>query len=252
MAGTRAFAAAAAALLAGCGGPAAPAAASAVSGEIAVSVATSLAGAFETIAGAFEARHPGTHVALNSAGSPALAAQILEHCPADVFASADAANMARIVAAGRTLAAPAEFARNGLAIVVARDNPKRVRGLEDLAREDLRVALCAPAVPAGAYARAALWRAQVTVVSRSDEPNVAALVAKVALGELDAAVAYATDARRGDVTTLPVAAAHDVVASCSIAALASGANRAGAAAFVAFVRGEPGRAILRRHGFELP
>ena len=77
--------------IAGCGGGGTgePAASGgAVSGTITVFAAASLTESFTTIGKRFETAHPGTRVAFNFAGSPALATQINEGAPADVFASA--------------------------------------------------------------------------------------------------------------------------------------------------------------------
>lgn len=219
-----------------------------------VFAAASLTAAFQDLAVAYEAAHPGEGVELHFAGTPQLVVQIREGAPVDVFASADEANMQRIVAMGGTLGPPVVFARNRLTIVTAEGNPQGIRGLADLARDDLRVVLCGPQVPAGRYAREALAKAGVTVRSRSDEPSVKAVVSKVQLGEVDAGIVYVTDATSAaqQVDAVPIPAEHDVVATYPIVALGAGANPAGAAAFLAFVRSDAGLAILQRHGFARP
>src|SRR2546421_717981 len=85
------------------------------------------------------------------------------------------------------------FARNRLEIIVAPGNPKGVRGLADLAREDITVVLADGSVPAGAYAAQALSRADITVTPKSLEADVKAAVARVTGGDADAAIVYATD-----------------------------------------------------------
>jgi molybdate transport system substrate-binding protein len=201
-----------------------------------VFAAASLTAPFEQLAAAFAQRHPDHGIDLHFAGTPRLVLQLREGAPADVLAAADETNMQQVVAAGSTLSPPVVFAHNRLTIVVAKGNPKAVRGLADLARDDLRVVLCAAAVPAGRYARQLLARAGVVVHSRSDEPSVKAVVSKVALGEVDAGIVYVTD----------------VVATYPIAVLNGGHHRDIAAEFVAFVLSADGRAILRRHGFASP
>lgn len=244
------FPMAAAVLLLACSRPASEPAAQPA--PIRVFAAASLTASFQAIAAAYEQQHPGQKVELHFAGSPQLVLQLREGAAADVFASADQPNMRKIVDAQLTAGAPVEFARNELAIVVVAGNPKQVRGLADLAREGLKVALCAPDVPAGKYAREALAAQRLTVASVSDEPSVKAVVGKVQLGEVDAGIVYATDTGVDGVTGIAVPAAQNVVASYPIAVLGRGANRAGGDAFVAFVRSEAGRALLRRHGFVLP
>lgn len=219
---------------------------------IRVFAAASLTAGFQAIAAAFEQQHPGQEVELHFAGSPQLALQLREGAAADVFASADQSNMQKVVDGGVTAAAPVEFARNELAIAVRAGNPKGVAGLSDLARPEVRVALCAPEVPAGKYARQALAAQQLTVRSVSDEPSVKAVVGKVQLGEVDAGVVYATDTKVDGVEGIAIPSPQNVVASYPIAVLAGGGNRTGGEAFVAFVRSDAGRALLRQHGFVLP
>lgn len=233
----------------GCGGADAHPAGAA---PIRVFAAASLTAPFEAVARAFEAAHPGQKVDVHFAGSPTLVLQIHEGAAVDVFASADDANMRKVVDAGHAAAAPVAFARNHLAIAVAAGNPKGIRELADLARQDLKVALCGPEVPAGKYAREALHKAQVAVASLSDEPNVKALVGKVQLGELDAGIVFVTDTRGPGVTGVGLPAAHDVTASYPIVVLRTGRNGAGGRAFVDFVRGPQGQALLAEHGFTSP
>lgn len=234
------------ALAAGCGGARAPVPA------ITVFAAASLAEPFTAIAARFTAAHPGRTVDLHCAGTPQLVLQLREGARADVFASADQPNFDKVVALGLVAGAGLEFARNELAIAVAPGNPFRIAGLADLARAGLRLALCGPEVPAGRYARQALARAGVEVRCVSDETNVKALVAKVRLGELDAAIVYATDVRGGGVAAVPIAAPANVVASYPISVLRAGRDRAGGELFVAFVRSPAGRQVLAEHGFVLP
>lgn len=217
-----------------------------------VFAAASLTAPFEVLTTEFESRNPGTDITLNLAGSPHLVMQIREGAPADVFASADEANMAKVTDAGLAAGTPVAFAKNRLSIVVRTGNPLRIAALADLARTDLRVALCGPEVPVGRYARQALAKAAVTVKSSSDEPNVKALVGKVALGEIDAAIAYTTDARIPGVEAVAVTPEHDVVATYPIVVLTGGGARALAEAFVQFVLSERGRQVLADHGFLVP
>ena len=219
-----------------------------------VFAAASLTAPFQALRAAFEERHPGTALDLHFAGTPQLVVQLREGAAADVLATADERSMQRVVDAGLTAGAPRVFAHNGLAIVVAAGNPRTVGGLADLAREDLRVALCGPEVPAGRYARLALERAGVRVRSVSDEPSVNAVVGKVWLGEVDAGLVYATDTRAAAdrVAAVAVAADHDVLAAYPIAVLSSGAARGTGEAFARFVDSAEGREVLRSFGFRTP
>src|SRR5262245_7550900 len=226
----------------------------ALAGDVSVSAAASLTAAFGEVARAFEKAHPGEKVQANFAGSPTLVQQILEGAPVDVFASADEANMQRVVEAGKVAGAPKIFARNRLAILVEKGNPKKISGLADLAKPGLVVSLCGPAVPAGKYAREAFAKAGVSVPKTSDELDVKAVVSRVTLGEADAGVVYVTDVRAaGDrAEGIEIPDATNVVGRYPIAVLKDAPHHAMADAFVALVLGAEGRTILEKHGFLAP
>ena len=219
-----------------------------------VFAAASLGEAFKGLGEAFARAHAPASVEQSFAGSPALVAQIESGAPADVIATADPASMRKLESAGLLAAAPAVFARNRLEIVVERGNPKGVRGLADLSRADLVLVLAAVAVPAGRYAREALQGAGVRAEPRSLEENVKAVLNKVALGEADAGIVYATDVRAaGDrVAGVAIPEAQNVIASYPIALVKRSAGLADARAFVAFVLSRDGQAVLARFGFLAP
>jgi molybdate transport system substrate-binding protein len=164
-----------------------------VTGDITVFAAASLTDAFTEIGEVFEATHPGATARFSFAASSDLVVQIGEGAPADVFASADEANMATLTAAGGTAGEPRIFAINRLEIVTAPGNPERITGVADLADPDLIVVTCAAAVPCGRYSQELFANAGVTVTPRSYEENVKGVLNKVTLGEADAGIVYATD-----------------------------------------------------------
>ncbi len=231
--------------LAGCGSD---------SSTVSVFAAASLADAFSEIEAAFEDANPGLDVQLNIAGSSALREQILDGAPADVFASANTEVMAELVAAGAVSDAPAVFARNRLQIAVPTGNPGAVSGLGDFDREELLLGLCARGVPCGDLARAALEDAGVAPVPDTEEPDVRSLLNKVAEGELDAALVYATDvlAEADRVVGFDIDSGSPSPALYPLAVLADAANPTGAVAFSAFVVSAAGEAILGAHGFAAP
>lgn len=217
-----------------------------------VFAAASLTAPFGAIEEAFEKAHPGVDVQCNFAGSPQLVLQITEGAAADVFASADTANMQKVAAAGQAIGQPRVFAKNRLAIVVKEGNPRGIHGLADLARDGAKVALCGPDVPAGRYARQALEKAKLTVKSVSDEPSVKALVAKVQLGELDAGIVYVTDCQAKGVAAVAIADEQQVVAEYPLVVCKGGANGVAAATFVDFVVSAAGQKVLADFGFQAP
>jgi molybdate transport system substrate-binding protein len=223
-------------------------------GELLVSAAASLADVLAELGSDFEAAHPGVDVQLNLGSSASLRQQVLEGAPADVFASADTANMTRLVDAGETTGDPVIFARNRMEIAVPAGNPAGITGLDDFADDELLVGLCAEQVPCGAYAREVLRNAGVTPSVDSNESDARALLTKVEAGELDAGITYLTDvlSAGGAVEGLAIPEEVDVMADYPIATLAGAPNPEVAARFVAFVLSGQGQAILDGYGFSSP
>jgi molybdate transport system substrate-binding protein len=242
----------AALLLAGCGGDDSGGGSGAGSpAEIKVFAAASLTAAFNELGPRFTAANGGTRVTFNFAGSQALATQIQQGAPADVFASADTANMDKVK---DLVGDPQVFASNLLQIVVEQGNPKGIQGLDDLADPDLKVVLAAPDVPAGRYAAEILGRAGVTVKPVSQEDNVKAVVTKVSLGEADAGIVYVTDvtAGGGRVEGVDIPEDQNVVATYPIATVKASKAQDQAQAFMDLVRSPEGQQVLNRYGFLPP
>jgi len=236
-------------LAAGCGrdaGP--PAGGSGPPAEIKVFAAASLTAAFGKLGEQFTAAHPGTKVVFNFAGSQALATQIRQGAPADVFAAADTRNMDKVA---DQVSNPQSFASNLLQIIVAKGNPKGIRGLEDLARKDLKVVLAAPEVPAGRYSKEALDKAGVTVRPVSLEDNVKAAVSKVSLGEADAGIVYVTDVTAGGdkVEGVDIPVEQNVAATYPIALVKASRYQEQAQQFIDLVRSPEGQQVLEGYGF---
>jgi molybdate transport system substrate-binding protein len=225
-----------------------------VTGEVTVFAAASLTEAFTALGEKFQQLHPSATVVFNFGGSAALATQVDQGAPADVFASAAPRNMATVVDAGGAAGEPVVFARNQLVLAVPKGNPKGVRGLADLARPAVKVALCAAQVPCGAAARTALDAAGAAVTPVTLEQDVKAALSKVRLGEVDAALVYRTDVRAAaaEVDGVEFPESARAVNDYPIVVLRAAPNPAGAAAFLAVVRSEPGRAALTGAGFQVP
>lgn len=217
--------------------------------SVQVFAASSLATAFADVEVAFEAERPDVDVELNVAASSTLREQILDGAPADVVALANEQTMTELVELGAVEGTPVAIASNSLTVAVPSGNPGDVRGLADLARPELLVGLCAAGVPCGDLARAVLARAGVDAAIDTDEPNVGALRAKIADGELDVGLVYVTDVGDG-IESLPIAKEDNLVAVYPIATLRDASPEA--AEFVEFVRSAGGRQILAEHGFGSP
>jgi molybdate transport system substrate-binding protein len=224
---------------------------------ITVYAAASLAAPFTALAESFEAEVQGSTVRLNFAGSADLATQIIEGAPADVFASADAATLARVEEAGGVAGSVQELATNTPALVVPFANPAGIETLADLERPDVKLVLCAPQVPCGAAARKVAEAAGVGLAPVSEENSVTAVLGKVTSGEADAGFVYRTDAvRAGDkVRTIPVPHAGDAAVTYPIAVTAGAAGTGReelAREFVEYVTGEQGQRVLTDAGFGKP
>lgn len=222
-------------------------------GSLTVLAAASLTEAFADGERRLESANPGFHATYSFAGSQQLVMNLERGAPADVVATADEPSMARLVAAG-LVETPRSFARNRLEIVVGRGNPKAVRGLADLARPDLSLVLEDASVPAGRYARQALERAGVIVHPRSLELSVKAGLEKVASGDADAGIVYATDvaAAQPRVSGVVVPDDQNVLAVYPVAVVSAGHDRAAARAFADAVVGGAVQEALRARGFSPP
>jgi molybdate transport system substrate-binding protein len=219
-----------------------------------VYAASSLTSTFTELGKKFEASHPGVKVSFSFGGSSDLVAQIQQGAPADVFASADTANMDKAVAAKDVTGTPANFASNTLEIAVPPDNPAGVASLKDLAKAGTKVVLCAPEVPCGAAAQKVEQSSGVTIKPVSEEQAVTDVLTKVESGEADAGLVYVTDVKAAGNkvkgVTFPQASA--AVNTYPIAALTHSKNPDLGKAFVDLVTGSQGRTVLAAAGFAKP
>ena len=225
-----------------------------VTGAVTVFAAASLTESFNRIGKDFETANPGTKVTFSFASSSALATQINNGAPADVFASASPTNMKQVVDAGNADGIGTVFVRNQLVIAVPKGNPKNIKGLSDLTSSSVKVALCAEQVPCGAAAKTALTAANLTVTPVTFEQDVKAALSKVKLGEVDAALVYRTDAKSSssDVDGIEFPESARAINDYPIAVLSKAANKPAAQAFLAYVLSDKGIAVLTNVGFQKP
>ena len=222
-------------------------------GTITVFAAASLQQTFTTLGRRYEAAHPGTTIRFSFAGSSDLVEQIRNGAPADVFASADEANMAKL-ARTDLAGAPEDFASNVLEIAVAPGNPHRIERLGDLTGADLQLVTCAAPVPCGAVTARVERAAGVDLHPVSEEQSVTDVLGKVASGQADAGLVYATDVEGADgaVDGVPVDESAEAVTTYPIAVLRDSGNPALARAFAASVRSDAGQRVLAAAGFGKP
>ncbi|HSO15938.1 MAG TPA: molybdate ABC transporter substrate-binding protein [Arthrobacter sp.] len=236
---------------AGCG---APAGSGGAGKTLTVFAAASLKAPFTALAAQFEAANPGTTVTLSFAGSSDLATQISQGAPADVFASADTKNMAKLADAGLVEGSPRDFATNVLTIAVPPANPASIASFADLARPGVKVVICAAQVPCGAAAKTLEQETGATLKPVSEESSVTDVLGKVVSGEADAGLVYVTDVKTaGDkVREIPFPESAQAVNTYPIAAVRTGRNKDLAAAFIEAVTGPDGQRLLRGAGFGTP
>jgi molybdate transport system substrate-binding protein len=230
--------------------------------DLTVFAAASLTQAFGDLAAPWSADHPGSELVLSLDSSSALRAQIEQGAPADVFASADTKNPQALADACLAGGPVTPFAGNTLVIVVPAGNLGGVTSPADLARPGLRVVAAGPDVPITKYATqvianlAALtgypadFATAVAANVVSEEDNVKAVLAKIELGEGDAAIVYVTDAASSRlVATIPIPDEANVPVTYAAVIVRASSHLDLAARFVALLTGQTGQEILSSHGF---
>lgn len=224
--------------------------------------AASLKESFTAIANSYQQAHPGVVIKLNFAGSQILEQQIASGAPADVFASADLANMKKASDAG-LVGDSQVFVKNKLTVIIPTSNPGKINTLHDLANKGVKIDIEASTVPAGKYSLQALDKmalspqygpAYVSAVKAnfvSLETDVKAVVNKVQLGEVDAGFVYVTDAgaAKDKVTMIQIPDNFNVIAQYPIAVTKSSAHASDAQAFMQYILAKDAQDVLQQYGF---
>jgi len=223
-------------------------------GKIVVMAAASLKSAFTKIGQQFKTDNPGSGVDFEFAGSSELATQLTQGATADVFASADTAQMDTVAKAGLLAGDPAKFASNSLVIVTAPGNPKKIGSFADLAKPGLNVVVCQKPVPCGSATQRIEDSSGVHLKPVSQELSVTDVLNKVTSGQADAALVYVTDALSAGnkVTAINFPEAPSAVNIYPIAVLKKAPQPTLAQKFVALVTADAGQKILAQSGFAEP
>ncbi|MEZ5713766.1 MAG: molybdate ABC transporter substrate-binding protein [Paracoccaceae bacterium] len=233
--------------------------AAALADDITVFAAASLKNALGDIAPKFE-EATGHHLVISLAGSSALARQIEQGAPADVFISANPGWMDHLEEAGLVAEGTRrDLLRNSI-VLIAHDAPATPvtlsadLDLDSLLGEDGKLAMAlVEAVPAGIYGKAALehlglWGAAAPRVAQAD--NVRAALALVALGEAPYGIVYATDAHAEPkvsvVAEFPADSHPPIVYP---AAILAGHESEAASALLSYLDGPAARLEFERQGF---
>jgi len=224
--------------------------------EVNVFAAASLTDALREIGGNYQ-QETGDKIVFNFGASSTLARQIEEGAPADVFFSADEAQMNRLEGKGLIVERTrSNLLSNTLVIVVAAERGANVHSPKDLASPEVRrIALGDPrAVPIGVYARQYLQKAGLwEQISQKIVPteNVRGALAAVESGNAEASIVYKTDA----LISKKVVVVYSVPSNEGPeirypAARIKGARESKAAIdFVTYLSSEPATKVFERRGF---
>jgi molybdate transport system substrate-binding protein len=225
--------------------------------DLLVSAAASLTNAFTEMKEPFEKAHPGTSLVLNFASSGALLKQMEQGAPVDVFASADQATMDKAKQLMDT-ATRVDFAGNALVLIVPEDSKLSLSAPEELKGEEFKlIAIGNPdSVPVGRYTKGALEAAglyEALTPKLVMAESVRQALDYVTRGEVQAGFVYATDAAlRADKVKVAAEVTGHKPITYPIALLAASKEKAMGQAFLDFVQGEEGQAILGKYGFKKP
>jgi molybdate transport system substrate-binding protein len=235
----------------------------AVQSALTIFAASSLTDAFKEIGTIFEA-DTGTPVRFNFGASTQLRTQLEQGATADVFASADTVQMDRATQAGVIAGQDQIFANNRLVVITPAANSAAITGPADLGNPGIKIVTAQHDVPIGVYMQAMFEkmsadatfgagfqdRANANIVSR--EPNVRQIVAKIQLGEGDAAVVYKSDVTptsMPELATFDIPDAYNTLATYPIAMVANAPMSDAATQFINLVLSPEGQGVLQRWNF---
>lgn len=227
----------------------------AMAGELNLSVAASMKEVINELTGNYEKTHPGITFVKNFGASGALAGQIENGAPADLFIAANSEWMDYLK--GKNLVdrkSQKTFAYNTL--VFAGSTGKKVTSMRDLVKLD-KIAIGSPkSVPAGEYATTAIRNAgleqqvQGKLVMAKD---VRECLMYAELGEVDGSFVYRTDALQGKkaklLFTVPQKLYPRVVYPMALTVKAA-TNRE-AQSLHAYLQGSEAKSVLKKYGFVL-
>lgn len=238
---------------------------SAAPADLTIFAAASLKNVLAQAETAYESANPGADLTISTDSSSALETQVEQGAPADVFLSADTINPQMLVDGGFASGAAIPFAGNKLTVIVPTDNPAGIQSPADLAKPGLRIIAAGDEVPITRYTTelvanlaaeaedpAGFAAAYVANVA-SKEDSVSAIVSKIELGEGDAGIVYVTDAAASDeITRIEIPDPANVPATYAGVVVAASPSQDAAAAFLDWLTGPDGQAVLSSFGFLPP
>ncbi|HXI17724.1 MAG TPA: molybdate ABC transporter substrate-binding protein [Chloroflexota bacterium] len=234
--------------------------------ELVVLAASSLTDAFNEMADDFPRRPEaaGLRLILSFGASTQLRIQLEQGAPADIYESADDAQMQLAVRAGLMQGTPTVFARNRLVVVLPKENRAGLTTLSDLGKPGIKLVATVRDVPVGNYTYQTLAKMaadpqygagfdqKVLANVVSEEANVRQIVTKVQLGEADAGFVYASEISpriTPDVKTIEIPERLQAAAEHVIGVTRTARAPVTAPRFIDYVHSPAGQTILKRHGF---
>jgi molybdate transport system substrate-binding protein len=223
-------------------------------GEAKVSIAVSFKGALTELTGTFAKDHPGVTFQVNSGASGALAKQIENGAPADIFISANREWMDYVKDKGLVEEKNISVLAYNVLVFIGRQD-FHISTLNDLTSLE-KIAIASPkSAPAGEYAITALSKAGVDKQLEKKlvmAKDVRECVMYAERGEVDGAFAYRTDAIQAtDKVKILFIVPQDLYprVTCPMGLTTTGERNEDARAFFAFLRSETARSILNKFGF---
>lgn len=231
--------------LTGCGANTSPS-------TLTVLAASSLTEVYTTLAATYEKEHPGVSVRLVFDSSATLAQMAQQHAPGDVLATADQRTMDAAVADKGVNGTATQFATNVMVLAVPAANPAHIESIADLGRANF--VICVPTAPCGAAAATLLKSNHTSADPVSEEVDVKSVLAKVAAGEADAGLVYATDAKAAGkaVTSMAIPGADQNPNTYWVAVTAAAKDQRLAEDWITLLTSSAGRQALLNAGFGTP
>ncbi|NJD90874.1 MAG: molybdate ABC transporter substrate-binding protein [Geobacter sp.] len=223
-------------------------------GEINLSVAASLKEVFNELADSYAKTHPGVSFRKNYGASGALAKQIENGGPADIFVSANSEWLDYLNSRKLTDGASSAVLAYNVLVFAGRPDLK-ITAIQEVVKLD-KIAIGSPkSVPAGEYAMAALKKAGID--RQLEKKLVMAKDVRECLlyaerGEVDGAFVYKTDAQqvaKAAKILFTVPQGYYPRVTYPMALTVAGAKNRDATAFYAVLKSAEAQAVLKKHGF---
>ncbi|GAA0180261.1 molybdate ABC transporter substrate-binding protein [Clostridium sediminicola] len=227
---------------------------------ITVFAASSLTESMKEIKEVFEKENPNVEIQLNLDSSSRLRTQIEQGMEVDLYLSAnkkhyEALNEKEMIASG------VNFLSNSLVLVVPKDNPAKIEKPEDLINE-CKLVIAQKEVPVGNYTLQVLeaydeslgneYKEKVLKNVVSEENNVKQVVAKVVLGEADAAFVYGSDVtmdNKDKLKVIEISEKYNVKAAYWMGSMKGSENNKNVQALYNMITEESGYKIFEKYGF---